>query len=75
MGLDQYAYVAMKAGADADYYSDENYDKDDDDPTKVSPHVRLHTGASILIFTDGWNIYGWKKIPGHMNKQVLTALS
>lgn len=36
MGLDQYAYVAAKAGAYDEYYSDENYDKDDSDPTKVS---------------------------------------
>jgi hypothetical protein len=37
MGLDQYAYVAARAGAQAEYYNDENYDKDDADPTKIGP--------------------------------------
>jgi hypothetical protein len=36
MGLDQYAYAAVKAGAQAEYYDDENYNKEDGDPTKVS---------------------------------------
>jgi len=36
MGLDQYMYVAAKAGAYDEYYEDENYEKADDDPTKLS---------------------------------------
>ena len=36
MGLDQYAYVATKAGVKESYYLNENYDKDDDDPTKIA---------------------------------------
>lgn len=35
MGLDQYAYVAAKAGARDAYYDDVNYAKDDTDPTKI----------------------------------------
>lgn len=39
MGLDQYAYAAAKAGQQDKFYEDENYDKDDSDPTKISkPH-------------------------------------
>jgi hypothetical protein len=39
MGLDQYMYVAAKAGAYDEYYSDENYEKEDNDPTKLTkPH-------------------------------------
>ena len=53
MGLDQYAYVAMKAGADAEYYSNENYDKDDDDPTKVSPP------REIAYWRKHPNLQGW----------------
>lgn len=37
MGLDQYAYVASKAGQQDEYYNDGNYGKDDADPTKISP--------------------------------------
>ena len=36
MGLDQYMYVAAKAGAYDEYYEDENYEKADDDSTKLS---------------------------------------
>jgi len=36
MGLDQYAYVATNAGMHESYYSDENYDKEEDDPTKIA---------------------------------------
>jgi hypothetical protein len=36
MGLDQYAYCAMQAGVMDEYYSDENHDKQDDNPTKLS---------------------------------------
>ena len=36
MGLDQYAYVAARAGAYDEYWGDGNYNKDDSDPTKVS---------------------------------------
>jgi hypothetical protein len=35
MGLDQYMYVAAKAGARDEYYDDANYDKEDGDPTKI----------------------------------------
>ncbi len=35
MGLDQHMYVATKAGAREEYYSDKNYGKDDTDPTKI----------------------------------------
>lgn len=35
MGLDQYMYVAAKAGALDEYYDDANYDKEDGDPTKI----------------------------------------
>jgi len=34
MGLDQYMYVAAKAGAYDEYWGDENYNKEDSDPTK-----------------------------------------
>lgn len=36
MGLDQYMYVATKAGANEEYWSEKNQSKDDSDPTKVS---------------------------------------
>lgn len=36
MGLDQYAYVATKAGARDEYWHDDNYNKPDGDPTKLS---------------------------------------
>ena len=36
MGLDQYMYVAAKAGAYDEYYEDGNYEKAEDDPTKLS---------------------------------------
>ena len=36
MGLDQYAYVATKEGTQDAYYEDENYEKAEDDPTKLS---------------------------------------
>jgi len=41
MGLDQYAYVAAKAGTYDEYYSDENYEKEDDDPTKFRKPTEL----------------------------------
>jgi hypothetical protein len=43
----------MKAGADAEYYSNENYDKDDDDPTKVSPP------REIAYWRKHPNLQGW----------------
>ena len=53
MGLDQYAYVAARAGAHDEYYSDENYEKDDSDPTKVSkPH-------EIAYWRKHPNLQGW----------------
>jgi hypothetical protein len=41
MGLDQYAYVAAKAGAYDEYYEDENYEKAEDDPTKLTKPTEL----------------------------------
>lgn len=53
MGLDQYAYVAARAGTHDEYYSDENYEKDDSDPTKVSkPH-------EIAYWRKHPNLQGW----------------
>ena len=55
MGLDQYAYVAAKAGAYDEYYSNENYDKPDGDPTKVSkPH-------ELAYWRKHPNLQGWMK--------------
>ena len=39
MGLDQYAYAAAKAGAHDEYYEDGNYEKAEDDPTKLRPRI------------------------------------
>ena len=55
MGLDQYAYVAMKAGAQAEYYDDENYDKEDGDPTKIGPP------REIAYWRKHPNLQGWMK--------------
>jgi hypothetical protein len=41
MGLDQYAYVAAKAEAYDEYWEDENYEKAEDDPTKLSKPIEL----------------------------------
>ena len=53
MGLDQYAYCAMKAGTQDEYYSDENYDKEDDDPTKIRPP------REIAYWRKHPNLQGW----------------
>lgn len=53
MGLDQYAYAAAKAGQQDEYYSDENYDKDDSDPTKLSPP------REIAYWRKHPNLQGW----------------
>ena len=53
MGLDQYAYVAARAGAQAEYYQDENYDKEDGDPTKVSEP------REIAYWRKHPNLQGW----------------
>ena len=69
MGLDQYAYVAARAGAHDDYYSDENYDKDDSDPTKISEP------REIAYWRKHPNLQGWmeqlwlKKNPDLQNDQ------
>ena len=55
MGLDQYAYVAAKAGAYDEYYSDENYDKADGDPTKFSKPREL------TYWRKHPNLQGWMK--------------
>ena len=53
MGLDQYAYTAAKAGAQDEYYEDENYDKDDADPTKIGPP------REIAYWRKHPNLQGW----------------
>jgi hypothetical protein len=53
MGLDQYAYAAAKAGAQDEYYEDENYDKDDSDPTKLSKP------REIAYWRKHPNLQGW----------------
>jgi hypothetical protein len=53
MGLDQYAYAAAKAGAQDKYYEDENYDKDDSDPTKIGPP------REIAYWRKHPNLQGW----------------
>jgi hypothetical protein len=55
MGLDQYAYAAVKAGAQAEYYDDENYDKEDGDPTKIGPP------REIAYWRKHPNLQGWMK--------------
>jgi hypothetical protein len=65
MGLDQYAYVAAKAGAYDEYYANENYDKDEDDLTK------LRKPTEIAYWRKHANLQGWmerlwvEKNPGH----------
>jgi len=53
MGLDQYAYAAAKAGQQDAYYEDENYDKEDSDPTKVSEP------REIAYWRKHPNLQGW----------------
>jgi len=53
MGLDQYAYVAMRAGEEAEYWSDGNYDKEDGDPTKF-PQPR-----ELAYWRKHPNLQGW----------------
>ena len=53
MGLDQYAYVAMKAGAQAEHYDDENYAKDDADPSK------LKQPRELAYWRKHPNLQGW----------------
>jgi hypothetical protein len=53
MGLDQYAYVSARAGAQAEYYGDENYGKDDSDPTKLSEP------REIAYWRKHPNLHGW----------------
>ena len=55
MGLDQYAYVAMKAGEREEYYSDENYEKDESDTTKLRPPREL------AYWRKHPNLQGWMK--------------
>jgi hypothetical protein len=55
MGLDQYAYVAAKAGAYGEYWGDENYNKEDSDPTKFpKPH-------EMAYWRKHPNLQGWMK--------------
>jgi hypothetical protein len=53
MGLDQYAYAAAKAGQQDQYYEDENYDKEDSDPTKIGPP------REIAYWRKHPNLQGW----------------
>lgn len=53
MGLDQYAYVAAKAGAYYEYYEDENYEKDEDDLTK------LRKPTELAYWRKHPNLQGW----------------
>jgi hypothetical protein len=53
MGLDQYAYVAMKAGARAEHYDDKNYAKDDADPSK------LQQPRELAYWRKHPNLHGW----------------
>lgn len=62
MGLDQYAYCAMKAGAMDEYYSDENYDKEDGDPTKVSKP------REIAYWRKHPNLQGWMERLWHQKQ-------
>jgi hypothetical protein len=55
MGLDQYAYVAARAGAYNEYYENENYEKDDSDPTKQSKPREL------AYWRKHPNLQGWMK--------------
>jgi len=55
MGLDQYAYVAAKAGAYGEYWGDENYNKEDSDPTKF-PKPR-----EMSYWRKHANLQGWMK--------------
>ena len=55
MGLDQYAYVAARAGAYGEYWGDGNYNKDDSDPTKVSQPREL------AYWRKHPNLQGWMK--------------
>lgn len=53
MGLDQYAYVTTRAGTQAEYYNDENYDKEDGASTKVSEP------REIAYWRKHPNLHGW----------------
>jgi hypothetical protein len=75
MGLDQYAYVAARAGAYDEYYEDKNYDKEDSDPTKQSKPREL------AYWRKHPNLQGWMKqhcgrrrIPTIQRSPALTVL-
>jgi hypothetical protein len=53
MGLDQYAYAAAKAGQRDEFYEDDNYDKEDTDPTKMSKP------REIAYWRNNPNLQGW----------------
>ena len=53
MGLDQYAYVAAKAGSYDEYWGDGNYEKKDDDPTK------LRKPTELAYWRKHPNLQGW----------------
>jgi len=60
MGLDQYMYVAAKAGAYDQYWGNENYNKEDSDPTKFFKpreigYRRKHPGLQ------GWMKQLWEE--------------
>ena len=62
MGLDQYAYAAAKAGQQDAYYDDENYDKDDADPTKIGPPREL------AYWRKHPNLQGWMERLWHQKQ-------
>jgi len=53
MGLDQYAYASAKAGQRDEFYEDDNYDKEDTDPTKMSKP------REIAYWRKHPNLQGW----------------
>ena len=69
MGLDQYSYVAAQAGARDASYDDENYDKDDADPSK------LKQPRELAYWRKHPNLQGWmerlwlEKNPEHQDNR------
>ena len=53
MGLDQYAYVAAKAGAYDEYYDNDNYEKAEDDSSK------LRKPTELAYWRKHPNLQGW----------------
>jgi hypothetical protein len=53
MGLDQYAYVVAKAGAYDEYYDNDNYEKAEDDSSK------LRKPTELAYWRKHPNLQGW----------------